>query len=166
MHGSCPGLKSLVYLTRSCESTTGSFKPEGLAEQLTCSPMTHWPALIFSSSKCRACLSEYFTPMSHFVSMPLVFAWRRETEKRLVHLIEQCFSNFLGSCTPFSKSLNPSTPFNHLNPLSGVPQGSILVIFAENSRLTSLQRVALRRVVSLSSCYFLQKPFPQKEYFG
>ena len=49
-----------------------------------------------------------------------------------------------------------------------VPQGSILVsftfyvivvkAFAENSRSTSLQRVALRRVVSLLSCYFLQKP--------
>ena len=40
----------------------------------TCSPMTHWPALILSSSKCRACLSAYFTPMSNFVSIPLVFA--------------------------------------------------------------------------------------------
>ena len=36
-------------------------------------------------------------------------------------------------------------------------------LLAENSRLTSLQRVALRRVVSLSSCYFLQKPLPQKD---
>ena len=35
-------------------------------------------------------------------------------------------------------------------------------LFAENSRLTSLQRVAARRVVSLSSCYFQQKPYPQK----
>ena len=70
--------------------------------------------------------------------------------------------------------------FNHLNPLSLVPQGSILeyilsyiimflaengrltIVFAENSRLTSLQRVAARRVVSLSSCYFQQKPSPQE----
>ena len=52
-----------------------------------------------------------------------------------------------------------------------VPQGSILVsfmfyvivgkAFAENSRSTSLQRVAMRRVVSLSSGYFLQKLSPQ-----
>lgn len=41
---------------------------------VTCSPMTHWPAFIFSSSKCRACLSAYFTPISIFVSIPLVFA--------------------------------------------------------------------------------------------
>ena len=32
--------------------------------------------------------------------------------------------------------------------------------FAENSRSTSLQRVAARRVVSLSSSYFLQEDFP------
>ena len=63
--------------------------------------------------------------------------------------------------------------FNYLNPiwLSGVPQGSVLVSFlsyvivgkaiAENSRSTSLQRVAMRRVVSLSSGYFLQKLSPQ-----
>ena len=36
----------------------------------------------------------------------------------------------------------------------------------ENSSSTSLQRVALRRVVSLSSGYFLQKPFPQKRMLG
>ena len=36
----------------------------------------------------------------------------------------------------------------------------------ENSSSTSLQRVALRRVVSLSSGYFLQKPFPQKKDAG
>ena len=51
--------------------------------------------------------------------------------------------------------------------LSGVPRGSVLAsflchyvivgkAFAENSRSTSLQRVALGRVVSLSSSYFLQ----------
>ena len=47
---------------------------------------------------------------------------------------------------------------NHINP-------SIIFVgkaFAENSSSTSLQRAALRRVVSLSSGYFLQKPFPQK----
>lgn len=45
--------------------------------------MTHWPAFIFSSSKCLCCLSAYFTPMSTFVSMPLVFAcWKRN--KRFV----------------------------------------------------------------------------------
>ena len=38
--------------------------------------------------------------------------------------------------------------------------------FAENSSSTSLQRVAARRVVSLSSGYFLQKPFPLKGYMG
>ena len=38
--------------------------------------------------------------------------------------------------------------------------------FAENSRSTSLQRVAMRRVVSLSSCYFLQQPFPWNGCWG
>ena len=60
--------------------------------------------------------------------------------------------------------------------LSGISQGSILVYFmfyvivrkafAENSRLTSLQRFEARRVVSLSSCYFLQNPFLQKGCWG
>lgn len=43
--------------------------------------MTHWPALIFSVSKCRACLSAYFTPISIFVSIPLVFAYKRKGKK-------------------------------------------------------------------------------------
>ena len=38
--------------------------------------------------------------------------------------------------------------------------------FAKSSRSTSLQRVAVRRVVSLLSCYFLQKPFPRKGCWG
>ena len=46
--------------------------------------------------------------------------------------------------------------FNHFNP-------SILFVgkaFAENSSSTSLQRVAMRRVVSLSSGYFLHEDSP------
>ena len=46
-------------------------------------------------------------------------------------------------------------------PLERIPRS-----FAQNSRSTSLQRVALRRVVSLSSCYFLQKHSPQKGNWG
>ena len=49
----------------------------------------------------------------------------------------------------------PSNIFNHFYP-------SILFVgeaFAENSSSTSLQRVAVRRVVSLSSGYFLLKAF-------
>ena len=68
-------------------------------------------------------------------------------------------------------------PLKQLKPIERIPSGlysSVFFVlcycgerfFAENSRLTSLQRVAARRVVSLSSCYFLQKPFPQKEYCG
>lgn len=45
---------------------------------LTWSPITHCPALIFSSSKCRVCLSAYFTPISILVSIPLVFAWKTD----------------------------------------------------------------------------------------
>ena len=52
---------------------------------------------------------------------------------------------------------------DHLNPmmwLSGVPQGSMLVyLYYCGERF-------LRRVVSLSSGYFLQKPFPLKGYMG
>ena len=69
--------------------------------------------------------------------------------------------------------------FNHFNPLSVVPHGSILeyilsyiimflaengrltIVFAENSRLTSLQRVTVQCVVILSIGYFQQKAFPQ-----
>lgn len=41
---------------------------------LTCRPMTHCPAFIFSSSNSLACLSAYFTPMSTPVWQPLVLA--------------------------------------------------------------------------------------------
>lgn len=53
---------------------------------LTWSPMTHCPALIFSTSKCRVCLSAYFTPISILLSIPLVFAWKTEyAAQRTVH---------------------------------------------------------------------------------
>lgn len=72
---------------RSCDSHTS------LSTSFTCSPMTHWPALIFSSSKCRACLSAYFTPISIFVSMPLVFACQithaRQTDDAVCSLTEE-----------------------------------------------------------------------------
>ena len=52
-------------------------------EQDTCRPMTHCPALIFSSSNIRSCFSAYFTPMSTCDWQPLVLAWqRREGQSR------------------------------------------------------------------------------------
>ena len=47
--------------------------------------------------------------------------------------------------------------FNHMNPSIRFMGKAV----AENSSSTSLQRVAMRRVVSLSSGYFLQKLSPQ-----
>lgn len=60
-------LKIFLQIQKKCPMWTQEF--------LTCSPITHWPAFIFSSSKLRVCLSAYFTPMSTFVFKPLVFAF-------------------------------------------------------------------------------------------
>lgn len=47
----------------------------------TCSPITHCPALIFSSSNVLSVLSAYFTPISTREWQPLVFAWERKIVK-------------------------------------------------------------------------------------
>lgn len=49
----------------------------GVKHCLTCRPMTHCPAFIFSSSNDLCCLSAYFTPMLTRVWQPLVLAWQK-----------------------------------------------------------------------------------------
>lgn len=85
--GNHPALKSIVtiliivlFVTPS--NTTDNWVSR-VTVQITCSPMTHWPALTFSVSKCLACLSAYFTPISIFVSIPLVFALKKNVKKKL-----------------------------------------------------------------------------------
>lgn len=54
---------------------------------LTCRPMTHCPAFIFSSSNDLCCLSAYFTPMSTPVWQPLVLAWRKDKEYLMMDVL-------------------------------------------------------------------------------
>ena len=94
----------------------------------------------------------------------------------MTHSEAVCSQAWCYKTTPFYGGNALAIPtLNHLNPiwLRGVPQGSVFIFyaivgkaFAENSRSTNLQRVAVQRVVSLSSGYFLQQPFPQKGHWG
>ena len=91
-----------------------------------------------------------------------------DIRSKRISCVVQWFSNFLGSVPPFPNWGIQVPPLTTWTPY-GCPSGlytSEYTSFAENSRLTSLQRVALQRVVSLSSCYFLQKSFQQKGYCG
>lgn len=54
---------------------SGGWRRSNTWHRLTCRPMTHCPAFIFSSSNDLSCLSAYFTPMSTCVWQPLVLAW-------------------------------------------------------------------------------------------